>query len=647
MTVRYPGKDALEVVSKPSDGSLRACANYIFLVNNAVADGVAEHVHMRPSYYYMIPGAQTYFAVWGSDHSYSPATLPAEMTYTASSGSIDVAQQIYTAGEQTGSVTVTGTSIDNAVTGSHNFSITKDVGKIALQTSGSDVTSVSLRGGQSIDLDAKLYHQNALMASQDNLLTWTVSGDIGSISKDGVFTASQKPATGTVTCSYGAISSSVKVTVGLSDPPMVATVADFENGQPLSAASQLVTLTRVTKYDQVAKGNGALQIDLSNSDSQAVINTPRTSTQGLNTISLWMMDSDDATLTAVFEDSNGMEITAPLSPSSSSSGYKLMSAEIPKEAEALTNLRIQSSASQKSTLYLDHILMSQESVNNQDAPTISWTQIPSTVKQGATATASARISMNNGSYVMRPSNVVAYVDGTKSTAAYSAASGTISIVTPALAEGFHQITLEAIDDAGNRARKSLGITAGAGSSTIFADTASHWANGSINFSAKRGLLQGEKSGGVTKFYPQRNLKRSEFAVIMARYLNLDVTATNNLPFDDNEMIPKWAAGAANACFKVGIMNGQLDTKTGKSNFNPNANITRAEVMTVISKCLPRGYVDNQAVSFTDANTIPSWANSHVRYSVAAGVVGGYKDGTIRPLNSITRAEISKILCALY
>lgn len=646
MNVRFPGQDGVEVVTKPSDGSLRACANYIFLVNRATPDGIARHVHMRPSYYYMIPGAETYFAAWASDSAYAAAPLPADISYTATSGSVDSAQQIYTAGEQTGTVTITGTSADGAVTGSHNFCVTKDVGKLELLSGDSAISSTSLRGGQTIDIDAKLYHQNMQMASKDALLTWTVSGDIGTVDENGVFTASEKPASGTLTCTYGALSASVNITVGLSDPPPMTNVADFEDEQPLSGSDAL-SLTRWTQYDQVARGTGALKVQYAIADAFDTLLTPRALTNDLTSLSLWAMaDTEGLTLTAVFENAAGEEITVPLSSAVQNGAYQQLTAAIPEDAEALTGIQIHPGGNAEGTLYLDHIMMSKIALTNTDAPAITLTQAPATVSAGSSATVTARISMNNGTYVMRPENVTAYVDGVKSSAVYSAASGTISVATAPLTEGMHQVTIEAVDDAGNYARKSVAITAGSGATSSFADTATHWANGFINFAAKQGLLQGEAQNGVTNFNPQRNLRRSEFAVIMARYLQLDTSDAQALPFADADAIPSWAAGAVKACYTAGIMNGQLDTKTGESNFNPNANITRAEVMTVISKCLPRGYAVGTS-SFTDSSSIPSWADTHVRYTVAAGLIGGYEDGTIRPLNSITRAEIAKILCGLY
>ena len=50
MAVRNPGESTAALISQPSDGSQRACANYIFFVNNIAADGVTAHAVLTPSH---------------------------------------------------------------------------------------------------------------------------------------------------------------------------------------------------------------------------------------------------------------------------------------------------------------------------------------------------------------------------------------------------------------------------------------------------------------------------------------------------------------------------------------------------------------------------------------------------------------------
>ncbi len=642
MTVRIPGEADAKLISSPSDGAQRSTANFLFLVNKATPDGIVRHVHFRPSHYYILPGASTYFAAWGSDSTYAPAKLPDDMTYAASAGTIDASGQIFTAPDTSGVVTLSGTSADGTVSGSHKLSVTTAVDSIKLQSGGQSVSSVSLRGGQSINIDALVYHQQTPMAARDELLSWSVSGDIGTVDGSGVFVANEKPATGKLTCSYGAVSSSLTINVGLSDPPALTTVQDFESAQPFE--SETFELTRVTDYNAIARGKGALSVALPAQTTGELL-AGRTLTDGMGYLSLYAKGTvADVTISALFENDAGDTIVTPLSGSMSTESFTQLTCPLPQDATALTGFLVKSTDA--GTLYLDHILLSKEAVSNTDAPAITLTQAPTQVSAGATATITARIAMNNGRYVLRPENVTATVDGIKSSAVYSTSSGTISVVTGALGQGLHQISIEAIDDAGNRARKTVSVTAGEAASSTFADTATHWANGYINFAANKGLLKGETANDVTNFNPARNLRRSEFAVIMARYLDLNPLEGETLPFADAALIPDWADSAVQACYQAGIMGGQLDTASGKTYFNPNANITRAEVMTVMSRVLPRGYVA-AAASFTDEASIPSWAALHVRYTVAAGLISGYEDGSIRAGGNITRAEIAKVFSTLY
>ena len=145
------------------------------------------------------------------------------------------------------------------------------------------------------------------------------------------------------------------------------------------------------------------------------------------------------------------------------------------------------------------------------------------------------------------------------------------------------------------------------------------------------------------FQSEQNLKRSEFAVLMANVLELDTSSASNLPFDDAASIPDWAKASIAAVTEAGVMSGQSNPNTGEVNFNPNAQITRAEVMSVISRCLPRGYAAKNA-TFTDAASIPSWAKDSVNYVTSAGIINGYTDGSVKPNAQITRAEISSVIC---
>ena len=66
----------------------------------------------------------------------------------------------------------------------------------------------------------------------------------------------------------------------------------------------------------------------------------------------------------------------------------------------------------------------------------------------------------------------------------------------------------------------------------------------------------------------------------------------------------------------------------------------------LNRLLPKG-LKAEPVNAADANDIPFWAESSMRTIVTQGVMTGYPDGTLRPLQSVTRAEAVKMLFNIF
>ncbi|WP_283675266.1 phosphodiester glycosidase family protein [Butyricicoccus sp. Marseille-Q5471] len=643
MALRQPGSSDVSLITKPSDVSQRSCANYIFLINNAPSDGVTAHAILTPSYRYLLPGASTWFSVKGADSSYGPAEAPTDLSYTVSGDLGTVSGQTFTAGSNTGSATIKASS--GSVSGEMTVSVTEDVNSIALSSGSNSISSVSLDPGKSIDLDATAYHQGTKMSATDDLFTWSVSGAVGTLDKNGVFQAGENMASGTLTCAYGATKKTINVSVGMGDAQQSSKIADFESAQPCTATDG-VTLSTVSDYTLVGYGARSLKAAYDGTKvATATIHLPETDVSEMKYLSLSARSAGTmSNLTAVFADENGEELTAPLSAATTTSWRHLTTA-VPEGAAKLVGIRVQKSGTgaANSALYLDQIFVSaHHAVTNTDAPALTLAKNALTVSAGASATVTGTATMESGKYPVRAGNITVKVDGKTVTGAAKMSGSALTVTTGALSAGTHCITIDATDDAGNRTRKSVTVTAGNASSP-FSDTASHWAGGYASLLNTTGIMKGETQDGKTYFSPDRNLRRMEFAVTMARVLGLDTSYTGKLDFADDASIPSWARGAVYAVSKAGIMNGQ---KSGdKVYFAPSADMIRAEVMTVIGRSLPRGFAA-ASLSYTDASSVPSWATEQVKTCVSAGIIGGYADNTLKPLGNITRGEIAKILALL-
>lgn len=214
MSMRKPGATGTGTISRPSDGSERQCANYIFLVNHASPDGQPAHFYLEPAYRYVLPGATTDFTVTAVDGSYGPAALPGgEITYSATAGDVDPITMTYYSYPEAGTVTLTAEAA--GVTGAAQICVTEDVSSISLKDGEKTVDSLQLDPGESVDLDAWLYHLGMRMASTDQMLEWKVSGDIGTVDLNGRFTAANTSGSGSLTVSYQNTSRSIDVSVGM------------------------------------------------------------------------------------------------------------------------------------------------------------------------------------------------------------------------------------------------------------------------------------------------------------------------------------------------------------------------------------------------------------------------------------------------
>ncbi|GGD78029.1 S-layer homology domain-containing protein [Paenibacillus nasutitermitis] len=111
--------------------------------------------------------------------------------------------------------------------------------------------------------------------------------------------------------------------------------------------------------------------------------------------------------------------------------------------------------------------------------------------------------------------------------------------------------------------------------------------------------------------------------------------TSVLPTDVPES--HWAAIAISKAIGLGIVKGYPD-----GTFQPTAAVTRAEFVTILIRSLK---LDGEAGSpaFKDLSAIPVWARDSVAQAVSAGIISGYSDGSFRPGNQITRAEMAVMI----
>lgn len=165
----------------------------------------------------------------------------------------------------------------------------------------------------------------------------------------------------------------------------------------------------------------------------------------------------------------------------------------------------------------------------------------------------------------------------------------------------------------------------------FPDLRGHWAERAVIALRARGIIGGYPDG---RFYPERPVARAELAVMLARAKNLS-PRPGEAVFSD--LGPgHWAAGAIGAARAAGYLQGYPD-----GTFRPEKGVTRAEAAVVLNRAFsPRAGSGGSGV-FRDLKG--HWAAGDVAELAAAGILGGYPDGTFRPQRAMTRAELAVAL----
>ena len=163
---------------------------------------------------------------------------------------------------------------------------------------------------------------------------------------------------------------------------------------------------------------------------------------------------------------------------------------------------------------------------------------------------------------------------------------------------------------------------------------------SLNGEDHFAYVQGYADGTVR---PNTPVTRAQVATILFRLLDESVRKeylTENNTFTDVAS-NYWANTAISTMANMGVFKGRTADR-----FDPNAPITRGEFAAVCAR------FDDSKVKTTETYSDINgyWAANEILRAAALGWVQGYQDGSYRPNNSITRAQvvtmINRVLCRI-
>jgi hypothetical protein len=167
--------------------------------------------------------------------------------------------------------------------------------------------------------------------------------------------------------------------------------------------------------------------------------------------------------------------------------------------------------------------------------------------------------------------------------------------------------------------------------TAFTDTIGHWAEMYITKAVSLGFVSGYPDG---TFRPNEGITRAEFTSMLMKGIQT-VSEGTPLTFKDNKDIGDWAVKSVQQAVRLGIISGYSD-----GTFRPKANITHAEMISMIIRASGIPTDKAQPTNFADDADIPKWAKASVSTAEKNGIiiVSGITDNKFAPQAKSTRAE---------
>lgn len=179
-------------------------------------------------------------------------------------------------------------------------------------------------------------------------------------------------------------------------------------------------------------------------------------------------------------------------------------------------------------------------------------------------------------------------------------------------------------------------------SANFSDVpANQWYASAVSYVTQRGLFSGVSE---TQFAPSQSMTRGMLVSVLYRFNGTSHTGSS--PFADVSS-NAWYGNAVSWAYANNLVSGVSDTS-----FAPNTPITREQAAVMLARYLKFSGValESGTPDFKDTASISGYAKESVGAMQKAGLLSGDNEGNFRPDAQITRAEIVSIfmrLCQKY
>lgn len=160
----------------------------------------------------------------------------------------------------------------------------------------------------------------------------------------------------------------------------------------------------------------------------------------------------------------------------------------------------------------------------------------------------------------------------------------------------------------------------------------HWAHKEMEYLKEKGILTGYTDGSLK---PDKEMTRAEITTVINKVFGY--TEKGEISFSDVKK-EDWFYEEIQKGIAAGYITGYPS-----GTMKPNETVKREEAAKMIAMSYDLSRNESNPIKFTDESTISNWAIEYVKAVAENGIIKGYPDGSFRPTNRITRAEVAQII----
>lgn len=466
MNVKLNGEDDLKIVNRPSDGTQRAITNGILFVSASDRPNKVGNIVVDKDIV-IYKNNQYKFGISGTDINYNPLNLKnanVKWTVEPKLGKVD-STGTFTSGSSLESGTITAEW--GGVQGKANIYVVDYVDK--LDINGNIPQVLQYGNTKQLTLNATAYGGQPVIVNNQSA-TWSITGNIGTIDKNGVLKITAKSGSGEVTAQLGAMKAVIKIIVEDSSQLIDGfehqdssrySINGYVGGTGSISSEQAKTgkySYKVTyDYDKswTREYNGTINLKHSLEDKSGndISESFMTSLMPKK-LGMWVYGDGKAPwLRAVITDGEGNNRTLDLASRINWTGWKYVDADIPSDVPLPISLNYiymvetNKSLHYKGSVYFDNIRFTYSDNEDLKGPEISSFYPGATIYK---KDVDISLIIRDEKTGVNPKSIKAKLDGKAVTPAFDEKSGKLSYSARGLGEGSHTFELEVSDRAGNK-----------------------------------------------------------------------------------------------------------------------------------------------------------------------------------------------------